>query len=275
VIDFAGQVALVTGAGRGLGRAYARLLGERGATVVVHDAGVGVDGSGEDRSVADAVVAEIQNVGGTAEAAYEDLGDRAGCRALVDGVLARFGKVDALVHSAGFVIRAPIEELDEELWRRSQSVNVDAAFWLLQAVLPGMLDHRYGRIVLTTSGYGLGPADDVADLVAYCGAKAAQFGLMNGLAWAAADGVLVNAVAPVAATRIYSRRVEPGELTPEQAAPGVVFLASPACSVLGVVLRAEGGRFAAAGYDRGGGVDFGREPATPEAIAERWPEIAR
>jgi NAD(P)-dependent dehydrogenase (short-subunit alcohol dehydrogenase family) len=275
VLDFAGQVTLVTGAGRGLGRAYAHLLAERGATVVVHDAGVGVDGSGGDRSVAEAVVAEIRDGGGTAEAAYEDLGQRDGCRALVDGVLARSDKIDALVHSAGLVIRAPIEKIDEACWRRSQSVNVDAAFWLLQAVLPGMLERRYGRIVLTTSGYGLGPADDVADLVAYCSTKAAQYGLMNGLAWAAGDDVLVNAVAPVAATRIYSRPVEPGELTPEQAAPGVVFLASPACSVSGVVLRAEGGRFAAAGYDRGSGVDFGHEPATPEAIAERWPEIAR
>lgn len=275
MIDFAGQVTLVTGAGRGLGRAYARLLAERGATVIVHDAGVGVDGSGEDPTVADAVVAEIRDRGGTAEAAYEDLGERAGCRALVERVLTGFGKVDALVHSAGLVIRAPIEQIDEARWRRSQSVNVDAAFWLLQAVLPGMRERRYGRIVLTTSGYGLGPADDVVDLVAYCSTKAAQYGLMNGLAWAAAEGVLVNAVAPIAATRIYSRPVEPGELTPEQAAPGVVFLASPACSVSGIVLRAEGGRFAVAGYDRGGGVDFGREPATPEAIAERWPEIAR
>ena len=275
MIDFGGQVTLVTGAGRGLGRAYARLLAERGATVVVHDAGVGVDGRGEDRSVAAAVVAEIQHAGGTAAAAYEDLGDRVGCRTLVDGVLARFGKVDALVHSAGLVIRAPIDEIDETRWRRSQAVNVDAAFWLLQAVLPGMLERRYGRIVLTTSGYGLGPADDVADLVAYCSTKAAQYGLMNGLAWAAADGVFVNAVAPIAATRIYSRRVGPDELTPEQAAPGVVFLASPECRVSGVVLRAEGGRFAAAGYDRGSGVEFGRDPATPETIAERWPEIAR
>jgi NAD(P)-dependent dehydrogenase (short-subunit alcohol dehydrogenase family) len=275
VIDFAGQVALVTGAGRGLGRAYARLLAERGATVVVHDAGVGVDGSGGDRSIADAVVAEIRDGGGTAEAAYENLGHRAGCRALVDGVLARFDKVDALVHSAGLVIRAPIDEIDEARWRRSQSVNVDAAFWLVQTVLPGMFERGYGRIVLTTSGYGLGPADDVADLVAYCSTKAAQYGLMNGLAWAAADGVLVNAVAPIAATRIYSRVVEPGALTPEQAAPGVVFLASPACSVSGVVLRAEGGRFAAARYDRGSGVDFGPEPATLERVAERWHEIER
>jgi NAD(P)-dependent dehydrogenase (short-subunit alcohol dehydrogenase family) len=275
VIDFAGQVAVVTGAGRGLGRAYARLLARQGGTVVVHDAGVGVDGSGGDRSVADTVVSEIRDAGGIAEAAYEDLAHRAGCRALVQSVLERFGRVDALVHSAGLVIRAPLDEIDEERWRRSQSVNVDAAFWLLQAVLPGMLERGYGRIVLTTSGYGLGPADDVGDLVAYCSAKAAQYGLMNGVAWAAADGVLVNAVAPVAATRIYSRSVEPDELTPEQAAPGVVFLASPACDVSGVVLRAEGGRFAVAGYDRGSGVDFGKVPATPEAIAERWPEIAQ
>ncbi len=176
MIDFAGHVTLVTGAGRGLGRAYARLLAERGATVIVHDAGVGVDGSGEDPSVADAVVAEIRDRGGTAEAAYEDLGERAGCRALVERVLTGFGKLDALVHSAGLVIRAPIEQIDEARWRRSQSVNVDAAFWLLQAVVPGMRERRYGRIVLTTSGYGLGPADDVVDLVAYCSTKAAQYG---------------------------------------------------------------------------------------------------
>ncbi len=275
VIDFAGQVTLVTGAGRGLGRAYARLLAQRGATVIVHDAGVGLDGAGEDLSVADAVVTEIRTQGGTAAAAYEDLGEREGCRALVEGVLGRFGKIDALVHSAGLVIRAPIDEIDEARWRRSQSVNVDAAFWLLQAVVPGMLERRYGRIVLTTSGYGLGPADDVLDLVAYCSTKAAQYGLMNGLAWAAADGVFVNAVAPIAATRIYSRPVEPGELSPEQAAPGVVFLASPACHVSGIVLRAEGGRFAVAGYDRGSGVDFGRMPVTPEKVAECWPDIAR
>jgi NAD(P)-dependent dehydrogenase (short-subunit alcohol dehydrogenase family) len=275
VIDFAGHVTLVTGAGRGLGRAYARLLAERGATVIVHDAGVGVDGAGEDLSVADAVVTEIRTQGGTAAAAYEDLGEREGCRALVERVLRRFGKVDALVHSAGLVIRAPIDEIDEARWRRSQSVNVDAAFWLLQAVVPGMLERRYGRIVLTTSGYGLGPADDVLDLVAYCSTKAAQYGLMNGLAWAAADGVFVNSVAPIAATRIYSRPVEPGELSPEQAAPGVVFLASPACDVSGIVLRAEGGRFAVAGYDRGSGVDFGRMPVTPEKVAQCWPDIAR
>ena len=272
MIDFAGQVVLVTGAGRGLGRSYALLLAERQATVVVHDAGVAVDGSGGDPSIADAVVDEIRRAGGSAEAAYEELGERAACRALVEGVLSRFGRVDALVHSSGLVLRAPLDEIDEALWRRSVSVNVDAAFWLVQAALPAMLARQYGRIVLTTSGYGLGAAD-VNDLTAYCVAKGAQYGLMNGVAWAAADGVLVNAVAPVAATRIYSRQVEPGELTPEQVAPGVVFLASSACGVSGVVLSAAGGRFATGEYGRGQEVDFGREPSTPEAIRERWPEL--
>jgi NAD(P)-dependent dehydrogenase (short-subunit alcohol dehydrogenase family) len=274
MIDFSGHVVLVTGAGRGLGRAYALLLADRGATVVVHDAGVERDGSGGDRGVADAVVAEIRAAGGTAEAAYDDLGERTGCGAVVDAMLAWYGKVDALVHSGGLVIRAPLEEIDEQRWRRSQAVNVDAAFWLVQALVPAMLERGYGRVVLTTSGYGLGPADDLTDLAAYCSAKAGQYGVMNGVAWAAAGGVLVNAVAPVAATRIYSRSVEPGELTPEQVAPGVVFLASPACDVSGIVLRADGGRFAVAGYDRGTEVDLGREPTTPEAFAERWPEIA-
>ena len=275
MIDFAGQVAVVTGAGRGLGRAYARLLAARDATVVVHDAGVGRDGTGADPSVADAVVEEIRAAGGAAEPTYDDLGDPSGCRALIDGVLGRFGKVDALVHSAGLVIRAPVEQMDEERWRRSQAVNVDAAFWLVQRLLPRMRERRYGRIVLTTSGFGVGPSDEMEDLAAYCVAKAAQYGLMNGVAWAARSGVLVNAVAPVAATRIFTQPAEPGELTPEQVAPGVVFLASSACVVSGVVLRAAGGRFGVGRYDRGTEIDFGREPTSPEAFADRWPELAR
>jgi NAD(P)-dependent dehydrogenase (short-subunit alcohol dehydrogenase family) len=271
MIDFAGRVVLVTGAGRGLGAAYARVIAGPGATVIVHDAGVARDGSGHDPTVADAVVDEIRSAGATAEAAYHDLSNSGACTALVEETLARHGRIDALVHNAGLVLRARLDETDEQLWRRSLAVNIEAALWLCRAVVPTMRERTYGRIVLTTSGYGIGPADDVDDLVAYCVAKAAQFGLMNGLAFAAYEGVLVNAVAPVAATRIYTRKTAPGELTPDQVAPGVAFLASSACEVSGVVLHAAGGRFSLGGT----GVDFGNEPVTPDVIADRWAEIAR
>jgi NAD(P)-dependent dehydrogenase (short-subunit alcohol dehydrogenase family) len=105
-IRFDGQVIIVTGAGRGLGAAYARLLAARGGTVVVHDAGVAQDGSGFDPSVADAVVSEITAMGGTAAACYENLEDAAAGGRVVEFAMARFGRVDALVHNAGLVVFA-------------------------------------------------------------------------------------------------------------------------------------------------------------------------
>jgi NAD(P)-dependent dehydrogenase (short-subunit alcohol dehydrogenase family) len=275
MIKLAGHVVLVTGGGRGLGRAYSDLFAARGATVIVHDAGVTPDGSGFDPSIADAAADAINLSGGAAEAAYDNLGTYAGCRSLAARVVDRHGRVDALVHSAGLVLRKPLDQVTSDLWSRSLSVNLEAAFWLCQQLVPHMRQNRYGRIVLTTSGYGLRPADEVDDLAAYCVAKGGQFGLMNGLAFAAADNVLVNCVSPVAATRVYSRAVTADELSPEQVAPGVVYLASPACEMTGIVLRAGGGRFSTGAFDGVAGVDFGLTPATPEMVASRWRQIAR
>jgi NAD(P)-dependent dehydrogenase (short-subunit alcohol dehydrogenase family) len=275
VVRFDGQTVLVTGAGRGLGRAYSLLLAERGANVVVHDAGVASDGTGFDRGVADAVVAEIRGAGGVAEAAYDDLVTPTGCERVIAAALERFGRLDALIHNAGLSLHRTPEETDEESWSRLLGVNGEAAFRLVKAAFPTMRSQRYGRIVLTLSGHALYSDASSADLVAYAATKAMQFGLMNA---AAAAGepyhIYVNAISPVAATRMLTREVGPGELLPEQVAPGAVYLASRECHVSAVVLRAANGRFSLGGYAVTDGIDFGREPATPELVAARWDQIA-
>lgn len=272
-IVFAGRVVLVTGAGRGLGRAYARLLAARGAQVVVHDAGVALDGTGQDRTVADTVAAEIATAGGRAFAAYEDLAQPVACAALVTRTMERFGRIDALVHSAGIVSYTGIEATDDLTWERLRRVNIDAPFLLARAVFPHMKRQRYGRIVLTVSGHGLF-ATEAEDLTAYGMSKAAQFGLMNMLASEGrSHGILANAISPVAATRMYRRRVEPGEAAPELIAPGVVFMASERCSFTAVVLRANDGNFSLGRYAVTAGVRSGRTAVAPEEIAAAWEQI--
>jgi NAD(P)-dependent dehydrogenase (short-subunit alcohol dehydrogenase family) len=272
-IRFDGQVVVVTGAGRGLGAAYARLLAARGGTVVVHDAGVAQDGSGFDPSVADAVVSEIAAIGGTAAACYENLEDAAACLRVVEFAMARFGRLDALVHNAGLVIFARLEETDAAVWDRMVAIGVDAPFHLARAAVPHMRRQGYGRIVLTTSGRAMRAEDCVPGLIAYSAGKMAQVGLMVGLAAELRDtDIRINAVSPVAATRVLRR--DAPELRPELVAPGVAFLASSACTTSGAVLNAAGGRFSAAWWDRSDGLDLGPMPASPEDIAIRWQQIA-
>lgn len=137
-IRFDDQVVLITGAGRGLGRAHARAFAARGAHVVVHDAGVAIDGSGHDTSVADAVVAEIKDAGGEATAAYDDLAERSNCEALVERVIERSGRLDVFVSNAGIVRHAGIAGTDASLWDPIRRVNVEAALWLSRAAFAAM-----------------------------------------------------------------------------------------------------------------------------------------
>jgi NAD(P)-dependent dehydrogenase (short-subunit alcohol dehydrogenase family) len=271
-IRFDGKVAVVTGAGRGLGAAYARLLAARGAAVVVHDAGVAQDGSGFDPAVADDLAREITAGGGIAAACHENLEDGGACRRVVAFTMDRFGRIDALVHNAGLVIFAEVAKTEPDVWNRMVDLGVHAPFHLIQAALPHMRRQNYGRIVVTTSGRALTVADCVPGLAAYNVGKMAQLGLMVGIAAELHDtNIKINAIAPVAATRVL-RRSAP-ELLPELVAPGVAFLASSACTVSGVVLRAAGGRFSAARWIGGKGIDLGAAPVGPEAIAARWQEI--
>ena len=230
------------------------------------------DGSGSDPSVADTVVSEIAAAGGTAAACYENLEDPAACGRIVEFAVARFGRLDALVHNAGLVVFASLEETAPATWDRMIAISVDAPFHLVRAAVPHMRRQRYGRIVLTTSGRAMRVEDCVPGLIAYSAAKMAQIGLMVGLAAELHDmDIRVNAISPVAATRVLRRNAP--ELTPELVAPGVAFLASSACRISGAVLLAAGGRFSAAWWDRSNGLDLGPTPASPEDIAVSWTQI--
>jgi NAD(P)-dependent dehydrogenase (short-subunit alcohol dehydrogenase family) len=153
-------------------------------------------------------------------------------------------------------------------------VNVEAPFHITQAAFPVMRRQGYGRFVFTTSGRAMSMERTRPGLAAYAVGKMAHFALMIVTAAEGAEhGIFANAVAPAAATRMLTRRVEPGELEPEQVAPGVVFLASERCDFAGKVLEAGGGAFDVARWTSSEDVDFGREPVSPETIAERWAEI--
>lgn len=234
----------------------------------MHDAGVAQDGSGFDPSVADGVVAEITAGGGRAVACYENLEDPAAGQRIVDFALASFGRLDALVHNAGLVVFANLEETTPAVWDRMIAIGVDAGFHLARAAVPHMCRQGYGRIVLTTSGRAMRVEDCVPGLVAYSTAKMAQVGLMVGLAAELADtNIRVNAISPVAATRVLRRQAP--ELLADLVAPGVAFLASAACTTSGAVLNAAGGRFSASWWDRGEALDLG-PTVSPEDIAARW-----
>jgi NAD(P)-dependent dehydrogenase (short-subunit alcohol dehydrogenase family) len=256
-----------------LGAAYARLFAARGATVVVHDAGVDRRGEGGDRSVADGVVEELRRTGGRATAAYENLEHEGACRALIDSVLAEHGRVDVLVNNAGLVVYEEVEQAHRS-WATMRQIGIDAPFHLSRAVFPAMKRQRYGRLIFTTSGIAMSAEETRPGLSAYAAAKMAQFGLM--VVFAAEGrpyGVLANAISPVAATRVYTQPVAPGELDPARVAPGVLFLASDACPTTGAVLGAADGWFGLRRWTRTRGVDLGHD-VTAEEVAARWSDIA-
>ncbi|MCC5621983.1 SDR family NAD(P)-dependent oxidoreductase [Nostoc sp. CHAB 5715] len=274
------HVAIITGSGRGLGAAYARLLAERGARVVVHDAGVNKDGTGFDPNVAADAASRIREAGGVAFPSNVILDSRDNCQSLVETTLLKFGRLDILIHNAGWVAYQSVQELTPDFLERAISINLETPTWLAQAAFPIMKQQNYGRIVLTTSDRAIYQQYALSGLASYAMGKMAQIGLMNVLAVEGKEhGILVNAISPVAKTRMWNVQDEPEDLRPDQVAPGVLYLASPECRESGFILRASNGQFTALRWVERNNVDYplnlaAVEISTAEDLATRWKQIA-
>ncbi|WGF86741.1 SDR family NAD(P)-dependent oxidoreductase [Marinivivus vitaminiproducens] len=280
MIDFNGRIALVTGAGRGLGFAYARALAERGATVLVQDVGADRSGSGVDRRVAEQAAQALRDDGLSAFGVSDPIATRDDCRYIVDAAVAGHGRLDILIHNAGWVAYETIEAIRESSFDDMMTIAAKAPLWLAQAAWPAMKGNGYGRIVLTTSDRAIFPQYVQPGLIAYAAAKMAAVGIVNVLAHEGeADGIVVNAVSPVAKTRMWGVEGEPDELRPSEVAPGVAFLASDACREGGWILRAANGQFHATRACEAEGADGSRNlaavrAADVDAVAAGWPRIA-
>jgi len=280
-LSFTGQVGLVTGAAGGLGLAYSRLLARRGAQVVMHDVGAGVDGRGGDPRRIAGVVADLAEQGLAVHPAHGPIDTRPHCRSLVADVLQRFGRLDFIIHNAGWVEYQPIDALDEDRFDAMMAIAAKAPLWLAQAAWTSMQDARYGRIVLTTSDRALYPQYVQKGLAAYAAAKLAAVGIVNVLAAEGAPhGIVVNAVSPVAKTRMWGVEGEPDELHPDAVAAGVAFLVSAACVDGGWVLRASNGQFHATRSVEAEGVTYPRDlravqAASVEEVAAQWARVAQ
>ncbi len=241
--DLTGRVAIVTGAGAGLGRSYAIDLAMRGAHVLVNDLGSALDGTGGDASAADSVVAEIRSMGGRAEANYTSVATLQGGEQIVAHAVDAFGTIDIVVNNAGNMRLSSFAKLDVATVGDLLDVHLLGTYYVTKPAYLHMMDKQYGRIIFTGSGLG---AFGIYGADLYATAKGGVFGLMQALRlecerW----GIKVNGVAPMARTRmsgddLYSDL--PDELVgPEHVAPVVSYLASEQCEVNGEMWSVGGG----------------------------------
>ena len=272
--EFEGRVAVVTGAGRGIGRAHALLLAERGASVVVNDLGGSMQGVGADAEPASVVVAEIIAAGGVAVADTSDVASPASAKALVDTAVERFGRLDILVNNAGIIRWAGFPEADADNLASHLAVHVGGSFNTTRAAWPRMVEQGYGRVVMTSSSGMFGLPNNLS----YATAKAAVIGLTRSLATAgAAHGIKINLIAPAAFTRMAGQAADdtPGapQMSPDLVAPMVAFLAHEACPVSGEIYAAGAGRFARIFIASTEGYVHPTPAPTVEDVAENWATI--
>lgn len=272
-LKFDGRVAIVTGAGAGLGRAYALALARRGVKLVVNDLGGSLAGDGESDGPAAAVVAEIEAAGGTAIANGADVTDADAVAAMVDAAKAQFGRVDILINNAGILRDRSFAKMTEEDFRAVLEVHLMGAYHCTKAVWEQMRTQGFGRIVMTTSGSGLYGNFGQSN---YAAAKMGLVGLMNVLAIEGAKyDIRVNSIAPTAATRMTEELI-PGEakglLTPDSVATGVLALVHDDAPNR-LILSVGAGGYAATRIMETDGIFLSDEMRTPEALAARLEEV--
>jgi len=272
-IQFDDQVVIVTGAGGGLGRAHALEFARRGAIVVVNDIGGAVDGSSVEQVPADAVVAEIEALGGRAVADRTSVTDNDGVKALVANTLDQFGRIDVLVNNAGILRDKTFRKMPLEDFQAVVDVHLTGSVNMTQAVWPAMVEQNYGRIIMTSSSTGLYGNFGQSN---YGAAKLALVGLVNTLKHEGEKyNIRCNALAPVAYTRMTAGLL-PDEadeiLIPERVSPAVIYLAGTDAPN-GIILAAGAGGFAKVEIVESAGCYLGAD-ATAEDIQNNWEGIA-
>ena len=283
MIEFNDQVAIVTGAGRGLGRLYALDLARRGASVVVNDIGSSMHGEGADAGVADAVVREIREAGGRAIASHDSVATVEGGARIVQSAVDEFGRLDVVVSNAGTFHTAEFEDVTPDEWERMVNVHLHGAFYLSQPAYRVMKAQGHGRFVFISSSAGLFGQPNSAH---YAAAKSGVVGLSNVIAIEGQPhGISANCVLPFGYSRMVTETVGDrdkfeGELPfldaiePELVVPIVVFLASRDCEVTHHYFSACAGRFSRVfvGQARGWVAVRGANPSADD-IAAHWAEV--
>jgi NAD(P)-dependent dehydrogenase (short-subunit alcohol dehydrogenase family) len=273
-IRYDGRVAIVTGAGGGLGRSHAIELAKRGAKVVINDLGGGVDGSGGSSAAAKAVVAEIEALGGEAIANGANVAKYDEVEAMVKQAMDKWGRVDILVNNAGILRDKSFAKGSLEDFRLVLDVHLMGSVHCTKACWEIMREQNYGRIVVTTSSSGLYGNFGQTN---YGSAKMGVIGMMNTLAQEGAKyNIRINALAPTAATRMTEGLI-PAEalalLTPETVTPAVLYMVSDDAPTR-TIIAAGAGSFAVARIVESAGMWLPPEQQTPEGIAANWEAIS-
>ena len=273
-VTFEGKVAIVTGAGGGLGRSHALTLAERGARVVVNDLGGNTDGTGAGTSMADLVVKEITEAGGEAVASYDSVSTPEGGAAIVQAAVDAFGTVDIVINNAGILRDKSFAKIEPADFDILIDVHLRGAFHVSQPAFKVMKEHGFGRFVHTTSAAGLFGNFGQGN---YAAAKTGLIGLSNVLAIEGAkNNITSNVIAPIAKSRLTEDLLGPlaDALQPELVTPLVVYLASPQCSITHEIYSVGGGRIARVflGLTPGWVQEKGKG-ITPEDVADRIEQI--
>lgn len=244
MVDFKDRVAVITGAGGGLGREHALLLAGLGAAVVVNDLGGNVDGTGAASSAADAVVAEIVATGGAAVAEYSSVATPDGGAAIVQKALDEFGRLDVVINNAGILRDKSFANMEEDQVTAVLDVHLRGAFWVTRAAWPHMREQSYGRVLMTSSASGAMGNFGQSN---YGAAKMGLIGLMNVLKLEGAKyNIKVNAIAPIAVTRMTEELLGSFGITvdqfgPQAVSPAVAYLTSESCDLTGEIWSVGGG----------------------------------